>query len=495
MKAFKHPLDIPISEVKQAMAEVVKPFRATLQDTTNVRYPIEVHVEPVGIDLQQGKVELEITFTDLKSLSWYKARVMGDGRNMLNYRKNFFKYWFLLQDGLGQFVDKDASEANQRFEVGFSSRESATENYSESNNNLIREIMGMAFEFLCNYTQFSRTIHGLRFEAINQNAKRLYLLKRYFHRKNLLHVNQLFMVQQITIFEPEASSVGLPQEEHFDFSKYGYMWNFQELFKLRANIVENKHFSRSTTRRREKLIPVQHNMMTKYQDSDDDYTQSNFSSVAKKEKVFSVLKSSKLITTGRDSKRASISKRGAIFANASPGIFESEASRSKRWNEIVTHQATDSILLGRLIDIPKPLMTIWVRYEGIYYLVTLRLGSVVKDEEPDLISTKFRRFNLPKMQSKTSLENESPRNNDESMIKQSFSYSIEDFFAELNVLSRTNEKVFTEKVTLDKLPEYLEIQLDDLKNYVIKRCTSSIIPPSLLERIQKSLVSLAGKQL
>src|SRR3990167_6618324 len=110
-------------------------------------------------------------------------------------------------------------------------------------------------------------------------------------------------------------------------------------------------------------------------------------------------------------------------------------------------------------------MTIWVRYEGIYYLVTLRLGSVVKDEEPDLISTKFRRFNLPKMQSKTSLENESPRNNDESMIKQSFSYSIEDFFAELNVLSRTNEKVFTEKVTLDKLPEYLEIQLDDLKNY------------------------------
>lgn len=493
LKAFKHPLDIPIDEVKQAMAQVVKPFQATLQDTTNIRYTIQVKVQPVSIDLQQGKVELEITFTDLKSMSWYKAYVMGDGRNMLNYRKNFFKYWFLLQDGLGQHVDKDSSEANQRFQVSFSNPESVSETYSESNNNLVREIMGMAFEYLCNYAQFVRTIHGLRFEPIDQTARKLYLLKRYFHRKNLLHVNQLFMVQQIAVFEPPLT---LP-EELSAVSKYGYMSGFQELYMLRSNAVATKNFSRSTTRRRDKLIPTQHRVPAGLFDSDDDYnTQSNFSSVGKHDIHFMALRSSKLIQSSRDKMRASISKRAAGFGNQAQIFFENDANRTQRWTEVVTHEGADITVPGKLIDIPKPLLNIWVRYEGNYYLVKLILGSVSSDEEPDLISAKFRRFYPANIKTKTSLEksqDESPRHQEELQTKTSYTYRIEDYFAELSIFSRTNELVFSDKVTLDRLPEYLDLQLEELKSYVIRRCTLSILPRELLQQLQSALVILARR--
>ena len=305
------------SEIIESIKNYVKPFKAFVPDTSGRNHHIQVTLTISHIDTSTNLIFVRANYLNLKSFEWIEVLLPTEFENYSKHKRAFFKYWYLLKHIFGSLVDK--SLQTNIGETRLIIDAESLSYYSSSHVGIIKEIMGLVFDYLTLKFSIAHTTMGQKFVPVNSNTQALHLLKLYFYKKNQVFIKMLRGLQGITTYEYES------RQRMYDFIRF------------KPNDFQNGSPNWSPKKR----------------------------SAARKLNIYQrMMKQSTL-----DLQVPEVRSLESL----------DESKSATEWTDIV---ADSNFILpaGKLIDLTRPLAICVVQYEFDYYICELKVDSYVEDD-------------------------------------------------------------------------------------------------------------------
>ena len=414
VRIYSSPLKSPgneTSEVLQGIKQYVFPFRAFVPDTSGRTHHIEITITLSKIDSLNNEVIIRLKVFNLKTQEWLVKEVPTSVEHLNKHRKSFFKYWFLIQEAFNQHVDK--SLQTNVGETRFIIDSESLVYYKAGQVGIVKEIMCLVFDYMTMNFHLNHGMIGQNIRLLSKNTQALHMLKLYFYRKNQIFIRMVQNLKTMTYFDENAT------QNMYDFIKF----RTEDLSLASPNWSPRKRGQA----RKIKIIPRQintQNIDTSIEGHSLFYLENNFGQ-----------------------------KSGG----------NSEVESYTEWNDIVSES---SVILpaGKVIDSIRPLVIKIIKYEMDFYIMELKIESVlnlVRTEEPKRKSRK--------------------------------GFKIDDFYVKFTISVRGREIIDTQNISLKDISSFLKIPLDDMLNFIIKRVSRSIIPRNLKLKMDHAIIEKASK--
>jgi hypothetical protein len=435
-------------KLREGMEASIKPFTGIVQDTANNNIHIRVEVRFGKIIQEDRQVELELIYTLIKTKVWYKASIFGS-TSVLEQGTALFFHWNLLKGVLGNYIDQEKTEEEGCIYINPSSLDY---NFPADRLRKIEGIMKLCLEYFISNAQIVPTIIGHRIETLDINGRALYLLKRLYQQKNKKLIAKVKELAR------------LPEDDYLFTPFLDYSW------------IHFGYPSKSS------------------QDNNESYSMNDRSvtSPASLRHVRSRRKAHKVnFTININGNLQLVSpRRGEQFSN-SPGKYsfksdEGENSSWYEWDELLSHTEVTNTK-NRVIDAMRPIAIEVILYNNDYYICVLKIevaeGNTLRKANTSPRRQRGFRQGVIAHDAATFFDTQVYNR----------SCSIDKFVMAFSIYGREAEKIYSHKINMRQIGEFLDVSESEIILYIIKKVTRSIVNRQLRKKIHTRIVEHAGK--